>query len=409
MNGKKKTILMILLAAGLFFSPWTQVTAASGAEKVTESGAAIKEGPYGITLSWSENPSVTQSVTWSAALPGTGRVQYIEAAKSVSSTDFKKATEVKAACTEMTVNTLYRFECVMRKLKPDTLYRYRIGIGTGSKTAWSEPLSFRTAPSAADSFQFMYLGDVQFEIREEDYQSWSELVSEAYKDHPGVRFSLAGGDYVNSCANTKDWNCFLEAAKPVFAKIPLMTVPGNHETSILPSYYLKIFSIPKNGPQTMPEENYSFDYGNCHFVELNTCIFMPERKNYLGNSSWSKLITDTNTWIRNDLASSNAKWKIITMHHPAYGIDEDEDDDIYQLIRDNWTPIFEEAKVDLVLCGHQHATMRTDKINGVTYVMGNSGQKRSRYFEVSKIPAYVKFIDTEKQYLSADRCERKQT
>ena len=128
-------------------------------------------------------------------------------------------------------------------------------------------------------------------------------------------------------------------------------------------------------------------------MELNSCIFMPERENYLGQSSWEKMIADVNQWLTEDLESSGAKWKIVTMHHPAYGVTED--DALYQLIRSNWVPILNEAGVDLVFCGHQHVTMRTKQIKGITYFMGNSGQKRSQYFKSGKAPDYAEFINAE--------------
>ena len=52
-------------------------------------------------------------------------------------------------------------------------------------------------------------------------------------------------------------------------------------------------------------------------------------------------------------------------------------------VRENWAPIFEECGVDLVFCGHQHVYSRSypmkagvvDYEDGITYIMGNSGQK----------------------------------
>lgn len=381
MKRNKQRMITILLIAGLCLSLCSQTGNAFAAES--------PDGPKGIILSWSEDPTNTQTVTWSAAAQGEGKIRFVEAQQNIRNADFTKAKQIQAECIEVSSGMLYRFEGVLRNLKQDTSYWYQ----TSNGTAWSEAASFRTAPVKAADFQFMYLGDVQFEIREEDYGIWSNLISQAYENNPDIKFSLMGGDYVNSSGNIKDWNCFLEAAEPVFSKIPMMTVPGNHETSILPFYYLKIFDLPENGPNGTPEEIYSFDYGDCHFVELNTSIFMPERKNYLGESSWNQLISDGNQWLKADLESSSAKWKIVTMHHPAYGVAED--DEIYQLIRENWVPIFTEAKVDLVFCGHQHVTMRTGKINGVTYFMGNSGQKRSHYFDTANVPDYVKFVNDE--------------
>ena len=180
--------------------------------------------PSGITLSWSENPAknaVDHVVCF--AMNEKGAVQYIEQIGS-KAPDFSKAEQIPANCIEVSTGALYRFEATLENLRPDTAYWYRVKTGS----TWSGPLSFRTAAiaSGSGSFQFMYLGDVQFELREQDYQLWSDMISRAYKNNPALRFSLLGGDYVNSSGNIKDWNCFLQAAEPVFSRIPMMTVPG---------------------------------------------------------------------------------------------------------------------------------------------------------------------------------------
>ena len=57
-------------------------------------------------------------------------------------------------------------------------------------------------------------------------------------------------------------------------------------------------------------------------------------------------------------------------------------------LRKLWVPIMEEYGADLVLCGHQHMYMRTERINGILYVMGNSGQRKSGFFNGSDVPRY---------------------
>jgi hypothetical protein len=51
--------------------------------------------------------------------------------------------------------------------------------------------------------------------------------------------------------------------------------------------------------------------------------------------------------------------------------------------------------VDLVLSGHQHIYMRTKAIDGVTYVMANSGQKRSEYYNGRNAPTYSACINSQ--------------
>jgi hypothetical protein len=54
----------------------------------------------------------------------------------------------------------------------------------------------------------------------------------------------------------------------------------------------------------------------------------------------------------------------------------------------------EEGGVDLVLCGHQHMYMRTNKIRGITYVMGNAGQRESEFYMGYNEPLYAEVVDS---------------
>ena len=45
-----------------------------------------------------------------------------------------------------------------------------------------------------------------------------------------------------------------------------------------------------------------------------------------------------------------------------------------------------------MLSGHQHVYMRSCRINGITYVMGNSGDMESRFYTGNNAPAYAKTV-----------------
>jgi len=134
--------------------------------------------------------------------------------------------------------------------------------------------------------------------------------------------------------------------------------------------YLDVMALPENGPVGFAEEFYSFDYGNIHVVALSSQIFANEQ---LNKGSMTEGDFDViASWITNDLAASDATWKIVVMHHPAHAVVPDL---VSAEVLANWTPIFEQAQVDLIFCGHQHVYMRTAAIRGVTQIMGNSGSQ----------------------------------
>ena len=265
----------------------------------------------------------------------------------------------------------------------------------------SDEGSFRLDWSA-DDFAFLFSGDIQYQLRERDYETWGNFMKTAYDDNKDAAFMIMAGDMVDKGSDPEDWKCFFSNGEYVFSRLPMMTTVGNHETSRVPDTYLKMMSLPQNGP--VSEEFYSFDYGNCHFVSLNSCFLMPERRS---SKNYDKELQKVNRWLEKDLKNSEAKWKFVYMHHPMYPVTDD--NEIYGQLRDNWEKLFRNSGVDVVFCGHQHAYMRTEKINGITYVMANSGEKRSYYIdENTKMPDYVeKLYEDDASYVRVDVSDKK--
>ena len=52
----------------------------------------------------------------------------------------------------------------------------------------------------------------------------------------------------------------------------------------------------------------------------------------------------------------------------------------------------EKGGVDMVFCGHQHMYMRTKNINGIVYIMGNSGMRTSEYYNGHNAPFYSRAV-----------------
>ncbi len=81
-------------------------------------------------------------------------------------------------------------------------------------------------------------------------------------------------------------------------------------------------------------------------------------------------------WLEETLAASDARWKIVALHHPPYSAG-------YQgsnvAAREAFGPLFERYGVQLVLSGHEHDYQRSRTIGGVTYVVTGaaSGSRRT--------------------------------
>ena len=169
----------------------------------------------------------------------------------------------------------------------------------------------------------------------------------------------------------------------VFKNHILYPSPGNHDygqthpvISLGAGPYYANFTMPTygecGGTPSGTEAYYSYDYGNVHFISLNS-----EEYDYTLNLDLTLTIEHDPamiTWLQNDLAANtNKDWIIAYLHQPPYsrGTHTETnasigyyDGAIMRAVRDNIIPILENSGVDLVLNGHSHAYERSYLIHG---------------------------------------------
>jgi hypothetical protein len=91
--------------------------------------------------------------------------------------------------------------------------------------------------------------------------------------------------------------------------------------------------------------NFSFDYGNSHWVVLDANDYM----------NWSD--PTLRQWLRNDLQrAKGADWRFVSFHEPAYCSDRMFSAAHSMRVLDD---IFDRGKVDIVFNGHAHNYERT--------------------------------------------------
>jgi hypothetical protein len=363
--------------------------------------------PSEVTLNWADNPQTTQSVSWADSSGGSQVVQYIVSSAYSNADSLSKGTSVIGTAKKLGSTDKTYYNAQMTGLEPNTTYYYRVGTPNN----WSEISHFTTAQSDKKDFKFLFMGDIQRSTgtAEVEYPQWGKLLGDAYTANPDIKFGLTIGDMVQSGSDLTDWKYFLSYAQTAFSKIPLMPNIGNHESNFAngkADYYLDIFNLPKNGPEGFEEEFYSFDYGNVHITALNSWALSDEQGIYdtKGNVKDETTLNRINQWIEDDLASTKAKFKIITMHHPIYAMENDAVSDRAKM---QWEPIFIAQGVDLGLVGHQHVYSRTysiadgnqDDEKGITYVMGNAGLK---YYNTADDTYVAKIIYNQSTYQILD-------
>lgn len=217
----------------------------------------------------------------------------------------------------------------------------------------------------SDNFTFLYLGDTQKMPGSADgYRIFGENLRQAGRNKRSS-FVIIGGDLVNDGNDPAEWEEFFAAGQDVFGRIPLLPAMGNHDNK---KGYKDLFILPQNGPQDAKSEYYSFDFGSAHFTIANSNNILRE---------------ENLTWLKQNLAESKAKWKIVVIHHPVYSANNNSQDaNRAKKFQETLAPIFADYGVNLVLSGHQHLYARTaplrlgqPDLSGTVYLTGVGGNK----------------------------------
>ena len=329
---------------------------APGAERAVAPGFVL--GPY---LQFPTRESMT--IMWETAKPGTSVVEY---ATGVPLTH--KVEENKDA----TVH-----EVTLTGLKPGTKYVYRVTTtAADGTTVTSEPFQFLTAPDEDAAFSFGIIGDTQ-----KNPTVTGQIAKLIWERRP--HFVIHCGDVVDNGPDKKEWEDELFGpCHDLFARVAVLPTIGNHERNH--AWYYRYFALPK------PKYYYRFRYGNADFFVIDSNKSLkPESNQY--------------QWLDGELARSDAKWKFVYHHHPAWSSDDNDYGNTWRgpgtfgdMNVRNLVGLYEKHNVDVVFNGHVHLYERTwplrsgkiDRERGVIYL--TSGGGGGKLDDVGPVPAWFK-------------------
>ena len=266
----------------------------------------------------------------------------------------------------------------LKGLKPGVEFNYQVlrdGKMVFEATA-------KARKSAAQPYRFAAFGDIAQDTPEQ--RAVAHQMGAAKPD-----FVFVAGDIVYGRGRISEYrqkyfpvynsdeNAALKGA-PLSRSTLFIAAPGNHDTATqdLKLYpdaqaYFYYWNQPLNGP-VMPGlrlapvikgdeadiaatkmsagvkfpqmASFSFDYGNAHWLVLDS------------NDYVDFLNPKLREWIQNDLASSKAQWKFVGFHHPGFNSSKAhfKEQRLRQL-----SGIFEQTHVDVVFAGHVHNYQRS--------------------------------------------------
>lgn len=312
----------------------------------------IDINPTQITLSYYDSDCTRLGVLWHS--PKKTHNPAVQVVKG-DTDDFSEARTI-LGYTSSGVSG-YNSRAVIDGLEFGQTYSYRVGDASGF---WSSPASFTVRDEDTEEFTFVCFTDSQSKDSDSG-KSFRSAWKSALTLFPETEIALHCGDIVES-VNSGSWSNMLDPSAEYLRRIPTMVISGNHETSYAGTSGVKIQY--DHFYTDMPEQAsvvdgyfYSFNYGNAHFVMLNT------------NKQDAEGLSDEQlTWLKRDLEQNTAKWTLVLMHHPMYstGCNSTDrwQDSMMLAMQAQLSPIFAEHGVDMVLAGHDHVYYCTYPIDG---------------------------------------------
>nr|WP_314643439.1 metallophosphoesterase family protein [uncultured Veillonella sp.] len=294
-------------------------------------------------------------------------------------------------------STTYIHEATLTGLAPNTKYEYRVGYGMDRRSDW---YSLETA--GGNVYDVLIYPDSQ----SADYSQWEEIVKSSALRNPRTALYISMGDLVDNGEQAYQWRTWLNSIKPLSANVPLATTLGNHEMYTLdwkmrePYAYLNYFAVPPNGNETFNRRYYSFDFGDVHYVVLDTMLYESNHED--NHDTHHPDLYDVQVqWLRQDLAANTKKWTVVLMHRDPFqyafnrpGASRDVGFNEEGVL---FMPIFDEFNVDLVLSAHLHSYRNRGHVrnferdvSGPLYILtGIAGDARRPNWKEHPLDVYV--------------------
>lgn len=330
-------------------------------------GSKLVEGQEGLVIAWQTNQVLAEyTVEYGPHLEQKGTIVRQE----------RLSAERKVG------ERIFNHTATLTDLKLNTRYAYRVRME-------GQPLMegyFTTRKPRGVKTRFVAFGD-------NSYGDVSDraIAYQTYRARPD--FVMNTGDNVYESGLDNEYARYFfpvynaeqagpRLGAPVLRSVPFYSVIANHDVaakgengpmadfdrSVDSLAYYTNFHFPLNGPKpaqptptSEPSDalssflacagnrfphmaNYSYDYGDAHFLCLDSNVYIDPTNAAL------------QSWVASDLSNTDAAWKFVVYHHPAFnaGFSHYAEQHMRAL-----SPLFEQHGVDVVLHGHEHTYQRT--------------------------------------------------
>ncbi len=277
-------------------------------------------------------------------------------------------------------------------LTPETKYFYSVGSSSGVLSGNDATTYFQTGPLAgtARPTRIWVIGDAGTgaAVQTSVYNAYLAATGGVYTN----LWLMLGDNAYSSGTDAEYTSKMFNNYGVLFKQSSLWPTIGNHDAVSADSatqtgpYYAQ-FTMPKNaeagGVASGTEAYYSFNYGNIHFIVLDS--------QETSRSATGAMMN----WMKADLQADNSDWTIAFWHHPPYtkGSHDSDTETAHIEMRQNFLPVLEAHGVDLVLGGHSHSFERSyllDGHYGLSSTFTSANQKSAGDGRKDGTGAYVK-------------------
>lgn len=313
---------------------------------VTATAQQVVRGPY---LQLGTPHSVV--VRWRTDVPTESVVKFGRTAGNLD-------REVKTSYGKRTEHIM-----ILEGLEPFTKYHY--AIGDAQKILVSDAdTHFITSPLAGtrQPIRTWVIGDAGTASASGNVGLQAK-VRDAYYQHTANRHTdlwlMLGDNAYSRGTDAENQVAVFDMYRDILKKSVVWPTLGNHDAGSAESVtqsgvYYDIYTLPTlgqaGGLMSGTEAYYSFDYGNIHYVCLDS-------EGTDDRTPRGAMLT----WLQNDLAATTQDWIIAYWHHPPYTKGSHDSNTELKLVemREYALPILEANGVDLVLTGHSHSYERS--------------------------------------------------
>lgn len=314
---------------------------------------AAAVGPFAVTLNATSGDSNTmQQVTWMSGETTDAsavELQYMTKAAYEAANSFDGAASVAASSVltdfilaGVEYKVAYVNNATITGLTPGTKYVCRVSDGKGN---WSEAVEFCTYTDNGTT-DFVVIGDAQLHGDDVADAAAIESLKKLAELNSNVDFGIQTGDFVDGGTNFTQWEQILRQFGGAFKGIDFVHTMGNHEAYTSSGTPATVITTRLYGLTEAETKFYSAEYGDVYVAVINQAATAD--------------LSEAAAWLIEDAAKSDCTWKVMVTHQPPYYTNPNGSSDGHHKVL---VPACEEAGIDFVFGGHDHAYARTEQIS----------------------------------------------